>query len=142
MKNKQTIIIVALGIVAIGVIGALAWRGSNEGPGLYDDFARCLTEKGTKMYGAYWCSHCKNQKELFGPSWQYITYVECAIPNQQGQTAVCQQAGVTSYPTWQFSDGSRATGEQSFEQLSQKTRCTLRPRSEASPFTAATEGAS
>lgn len=133
MKNKQTVIIVALGVVALAVIGALAWRGSNQGSGLYDDFARCLTNKGAKMYGAYWCPHCKNQKELFGSSWRLVDYVECAIPNQPGQTGVCQPANIQVYPTWVFSDGNRVTGEMSFEQLSQQTGC---------PFTTTTEGAS
>jgi len=26
-------------------------------------FAKCLTENGAKMYGAYWCTHCENQKK-------------------------------------------------------------------------------
>src|SRR3989338_2875622 len=93
--------------------------------GVYDDFARCLTDKGAKMYGASWCSHCGNQKELFGSSWQYVTYVECTIADQQDQAVVCQQAGITSYPTWQFGDGSQVTGEMTFEQLSQQTGCLL-----------------
>src|SRR3989338_4753785 len=130
MKNKQTVIIVALGIVAIGVIGALAWRGSNEGPGQYDDFAKCLTEKGAKMYGAYWCPHCINQKEDFGKSWQYVTYVECSLPGGQAQTPVCKTAGIEGYPTWEFIDAetqnkTRASGELSFEQLSVYSGCPL-----------------
>jgi len=34
-------------------------------PGFYDEFAQCLTDKGVKMYGAYWCPHCQAQKALF-----------------------------------------------------------------------------
>lgn len=127
MKPKNILITIALVIVAIAGIAALAWKGSNQTPGQYDDLARCLTQKGVKMYGAEWCPHCKNQKELFGSSWQYVTYVECAIPNQQGQTIACQQAGVTSYPTWEFSGGKRVAGEMTFEQLSQQSGCSLQP---------------
>src|SRR5690242_11019622 len=29
-------------------------------------FAQALSASGTKMYGAFWCSHCNNQKALFG----------------------------------------------------------------------------
>src|SRR3989344_2860444 len=130
MKNKQAIII-AVTIIAVVAIGALAWKGSNQGPGQYDDFARCLTEKGAKMYGAYWCSHCKNQKELFGSSWQYVDYIECAIPNQQTQTGVCQNANIQSYPTWEFAGGNRVSGEMSFEQLSQQSGCPLRAATES-----------
>ena len=28
--------------------------------------ANRLKSRGSLMYGAYWCSHCQNQKELFG----------------------------------------------------------------------------
>ena len=31
-----------------------------------DSFAQCLTSKGMKMYGAWWCPHCAEQKESFG----------------------------------------------------------------------------
>ncbi len=31
-------------------------------------FARCLTDRQVKMYGAYWCPHCAEQKEMFGES--------------------------------------------------------------------------
>ena len=37
-----------------------------------DSFAKCLSAKGVKMYGAWWCPHCKDQKESFGYSFQYV----------------------------------------------------------------------
>lgn len=143
MKSKNILIIIALVIVGVAGLAALAWQSSNRQPSQYDDLARCLTEKAVKMYGADWCSHCKNQKKLFGNSWQYVTYVECAIPNQQGQTIACQQAGVTSYPTWEFADGKRVPGEMTLEQLSQQSGCPLsQGDSEASPITAPAGGTS
>jgi hypothetical protein len=60
-----------------------------------DDFAKCVTEKGWTMYGAVWCSHCKDQKELFGEAFQYIKYVECPDNIQ-----LCLDKGVNGYPTW------------------------------------------
>ena len=86
-------------------------------------FAQCLTEKGVKMYGASWCSHCQNQKALFGEAWRDVTYIECALPTGRGQTAACQAAGIQAYPTWEFPDGSRQTGELTFKQLGEKSGC-------------------
>ena len=40
------------------------------------DLALFLKEKGAKMYGAFWCSHCIEQKAPFGARAQ-IPYVEC-----------------------------------------------------------------
>ncbi|MEM4282495.1 MAG: hypothetical protein QXU88_02595 [Candidatus Woesearchaeota archaeon] len=90
-----------------------------------DIFAKCLTDSGVKMYGAYWCPHCQNQKAMFGESWKYINYVECAIPNERGQTKECTKAGIMAYPTWVFGDGSRVSGEQTFAQLASKSGCKL-----------------
>ncbi|MBI4439900.1 hypothetical protein HY638_02920 [Candidatus Woesearchaeota archaeon] len=89
----------------------------------YDTLAKCLSEKGVKMYGAYWCPHCQNQEKMFGDSWKYVTYVECSLPNRAGQTQICKDAKIEGYPTWEFSDGSRLSGELSFETLSQKSGC-------------------
>ncbi len=90
-----------------------------------DDFAKCLTEKEVKMYGAYWCPHCENNKKAFGDSWQYVTYVECAVEGQpQVQTAACTDAGISGYPTW-IIDGEKYPGEQTLENLARLSGCTL-----------------
>jgi glutaredoxin len=79
-------------------------------------FAQALTASGTKMYGAFWCSHCHAQKELFGAAQSELPYVECSNPDHsRNQTAI--DAGITSYPTWVFPDTSRHTGEMSFQEL-------------------------
>lgn len=87
--------------------------------------AQCLTEKGAKFYGAFWCSHCKNQKEMFGESAALLPYVECSTPDGNGQLDICKNNQIESYPTWEFSDGSRESGEVSLEKLSEKTGCQL-----------------
>lgn len=94
------------------------------GPGKYDEFAQCLTDKDATFYGAYWCPHCANQKQLFSNS-DKLPYVECSLPNKAGQTQICIQSNITTYPTWEFADGSRETGVQSLKKLSLKTGCKL-----------------
>lgn len=113
------------GIILAVIIAAIFVVNKKSEPGQYDDFAKCLSDSGVKMYGAYWCSHCKNQKEMFGNSWKHINYIECSLPNNSGQTTDCKQAGITAYPTWEFQDGERAQGELSFEDLSQYSNCEL-----------------
>ena len=94
-------------------------------PGPYDDFAKCLNDKGAKMYGTFWCSHCKDQKEMFGNSWKHVNYIECSTPDGKGQTEICAAEGIRGYPTWEFPDGERASGLISFQERSEKTGCTL-----------------
>ncbi|MBI2626570.1 MAG: hypothetical protein HYW69_03195 [Candidatus Nealsonbacteria bacterium] len=90
-----------------------------------ESLAQCLTEKGAKFYGAFWCSHCKNQKEMFGDAAALLPYIECSTEDGNGQLDACKDDNVTSYPTWEFADGSRETGEVSLEKLSEKTGCQL-----------------
>lgn len=109
-------------VLAIGAAIIFALTSSSQ-PGKYDSFAKCLTEKGVKMYGAYWCPHCQNQKEMFDKSWKHVDYIECSLPNSRSQTSTCKQAGIQSYPTWEFVGGNRLTGELSFDDLSQNSGC-------------------
>jgi thiol-disulfide isomerase/thioredoxin len=90
-----------------------------------DVFASCVTESGATFFGAYWCSHCNAQKGLFEDSMDFVNYVECSLPKRAGETEVCKQANIQSYPTWEFSDGSRVTGVQSLQTLADKTGCAL-----------------
>lgn len=121
MKNKTIIIIV---LIIIGLLVALAIRTSRQ-PGKLDNFARCLKEGGAVFYGAFWCPHCQSQKALFGKSAKFLPYVECSAPDGRGQTAVCKDKKIESYPAWEFKDGSRLNGEISLKQLADKTGCSL-----------------
>jgi hypothetical protein len=120
-RNKSVIawiMIVAGVFIAIWII--ISFTGSNK----YDEFAQCIDASGAKFYGAFWCSHCADQKNMFGSSSKYLPYVECSTSDKKSELPVCQQAGINSYPTWVFSDGSKG-GVLSLEQLSQRTNCPL-----------------
>ena len=93
----------------------------------YDGFARCLSQRGVKMYGAWWCPHCTEQKEKFGASFEYAPYIECGVKGDTSQkTQVCQDAGITHYPTWQFPPtGERVERVFPLEELSDRTGCAL-----------------
>lgn len=121
MRN-WTILIVVVGLI-IGGGFALNWN--SQRPGEHDAFAQCLTDSGVKMFGAYWCSNCQQQKSLFGRSWDYVNYIECSLPNQGGQTEECNDEGVEGYPTWEFADGERQMSVISLEQLSAISGCAL-----------------
>jgi hypothetical protein len=90
-----------------------------------DAFAKCLTAKQAKMYGAFWCPHCEEQKEKFGSSFQYAPYIECGIKGSKGIEPVCTQAGIKRFPTWIFADGTRVEGEHELDFLGQETGCSL-----------------
>jgi hypothetical protein len=92
----------------------------------YDSFAQCLAAKQAKMYGLYWCPHCADQKAMFGASFRYVPYVECAIKGSPKELAPeCKVAGVTLFPSWQFGLDPPHEGVLSLQALSQKTGCSL-----------------
>ncbi len=93
--------------------------------GRIDALAKCLTTKRATMYGSVLCSHCDDQKKLFGSSFEYVKYVECSIPFSRQVTPACQAAGIRFTPTWIFADGGRSEGMQTLEQLGKKTGCPL-----------------
>ena len=98
---------------------------SQNQPSKLDSFAKCLKEKQAIFYGAFWCPHCQRQKELFGTSEKFLSYVECSTPDGKAQISLCAQKKITGYPTWEFKDGSRLNGEVSLEKLAEKTSCQL-----------------
>lgn len=83
------------------------------------DLAKHLKETGAKMYGAFWCSHCEDQKETFGAGAD-IPYVEC-FPNgwEKGTplAQACSAVEITGFPTWILADGTRFEGEKTLEEL-------------------------
>src|SRR3989344_5221879 len=127
MKPSKPVLVtgIIIVIILVGFIGFNITDNTINVPSKYNSFAKCLTDNGVKMYGAYWCPHCNNQKQMFGSSWQYVNYIECSLPNRAGQTQVCNQAGIRAYPTWEFQDGNILEGELTFTQLSQYSNCQL-----------------
>ena len=113
----------ALVVAAFG----LAYYLNNRSRHKNDAFARCLTERGVKMYGAWWCPHCIEQKEKFAASFEYVPYVECGIKGEtHGQSQVCKDENVKHYPTWQFPPtGERVERIFSLQELSDRTGCSL-----------------
>ena len=119
-KSPGAYVVVVL--ILIGIIYLVANKES--GKGQYDDFAKYLTGQEVVMYGAEWCTHCKNQKKMFGASFQYVDYFECDVRGKNPRTKECLDAGVRGYPTWEIK-GELYPGEQSFETLSALTGCSI-----------------
>jgi len=78
-----------------------------------------LTKSGAKVYGASWCPHCQQQKEIFGASAGRLPYVECSPGGQKApQASECQAAHIESYPTWVI-NGKRIEEVLSVKQLAE-----------------------
>jgi thiol-disulfide isomerase/thioredoxin len=120
--NKVTISILVVIVLALGIGGTVYLKNR---PGPLDEFAQCLKKKNVVFYGAFWCPHCQNTKQMFGRSARLLPYVECSTPDGQAQNETCNSKGIKSYPTWIFPDGTRLEGEQSLSTLADKSGCPL-----------------
>lgn len=127
MKIKIVWLVVTI-IIAAG--GAAIWK-YNATPGELDSFAQCLEDRGAVFYGAFWCPHCVKQKKLFGKSARLLPYVECSTADGQGQLPECKNKDIQGYPTWEFADGSRVSGEMALKALADKTQCPLNTGADA-----------
>lgn len=76
--------------------------------------AQSLKDRGAKMYGAFWCSHCFEQKQAFGTdAVGTLPYVECYPDGYKGPTSInraCIDADVQGFPTW-IINGKKVEGD-------------------------------
>jgi len=76
-----------------------------------------LKQTGAKMYGAFTCPHCQNQKHLFGAeAAKQLNYVECHPQGQNAQPQTCQAEGIEGFPTWEI-NGQKYSGEKTLQEL-------------------------
>ena len=78
--------------------------------------AQHLTVTNAKMYGAYWCSHCLDQKKRFGEAQKLIPYVECDPKGEKPQTQLCIDKDIKGYPTWEI-NGKLLSGTRTLDEL-------------------------
>lgn len=106
------------------IVNAPAENQSDETASLdIQTLAQCFTNSGAKLYTAYWCGHCQNQKAMFGESLQYLAYVECDPGGENADPQACAEAGIRAFPTWILGDGTELVGTQKLEALASKTSC-------------------
>lgn len=115
LKSSKSKYYIAASVIGIIVLAGAAYSiYSINKPGEYDNFAKCLNEKGAVMYGAMsWCHFTQGQKAMFGRSFKYINYHEYT-----------ELPGIKKTPTWVI-NGEWHENAQSFDKLAALTGCKL-----------------
>ena len=81
--------------------------------------AKHLKKIGAKLYGTYWCPYCNQQKVLFGEeAFSQINYIECDPRGKNAKPALCRQAKIQGFPTWEIK-GKYYSGLQTLQELSE-----------------------
>lgn len=82
--------------------------------------AKHLHSVGAKLYGAFWCSHCLDQKEFFGrEAAKILDYVECfpdGVTKGTKMAQACLDAKLEGFPTWEI-NGQVLSGEKQLSEL-------------------------
>lgn len=82
--------------------------------------AKHLRSVGAKLYGAFWCSHCFEQKQMFGAeAAKILDYVECYPTGYRKGVKMekaCKDANIQGFPTWVI-NGQVLSGEKIFAEL-------------------------
>ena len=79
--------------------------------------AQHLSASGARMYSAYWCPHCHEQKELFGKqATAKLTVIECAPDGRNSQKALCDAKKIEGFPTWEI-NGQLDSGVKPLQKL-------------------------
>uniref|UniRef100_A0A1J3JE63 Thiol-disulfide oxidoreductase LTO1 n=1 Tax=Noccaea caerulescens TaxID=107243 RepID=A0A1J3JE63_NOCCA len=96
--------------------------------------AKHLNSIGAKMYGAFWCSHCLEQKQMFGrEAAKLLNYVECFPQGYKKGTKIfkaCSEAGIEGFPTW-IINGQVLSGEVELAELADMSGFSLDQANEA-----------
>jgi uncharacterized membrane protein len=102
---------------AINGVGWTITSGSGEAE---IALAQHLKKLDATMYGAFFCSHCYHQKQLFGRTAfkKLVNYVECHPQGNNPQVARCEKAGIKGFPTWEI-QGKQYPGTQPLEKLAE-----------------------
>jgi len=111
-KAKKIVTIVSVLVIIVAALIGYSVYANSASPGPYDNFAKCLTEKGAVMYGAIeWCEYTQEQAAMFGKSFKYVNYVD----HTKGPN-------IKITPTW-IINGERYERVQGFDKLAALTGC-------------------
>jgi hypothetical protein len=89
--------------------------------------AKCMTQKGIKLYTSRTCPHCTTQKEMFKDGLEYLSNTDCLKPDGSGWSDVCTVAGIEAVPTWIFVNADKVTGTTALNILAEKAGCEYNP---------------
>ena len=115
------------GIIVISLIPFIIFNVGQGEKENYDEFAKCITEKGVNMYGSFRCGICAKTRNMFGDSFQYISEIECHPQGENSQLDLCLDKAIEGTPTWilepAFFEEKRYTGFLSIEELEDFSGC-------------------
>lgn len=88
----------------------------NPAPKTDEETAKCIGEN-SELYVRLGCTHCENQKKMFGEYVSYLHPVDCFFEREK-----CAEVGIEATPTW-IINGEKVVGTQEISKLKELTGC-------------------
>ena len=114
--KKDNKIIIGLALTVIVIIAVIVFIKNYNSDTLNEELARCIASKSI-MYSQLGCSHCIEQKKLFGDYTSIFDIVECDEEPQK-----CADAGISGTPTW-IINNQKIVGVRTIKQLKELSGC-------------------
>ncbi|VVB79439.1 Uncharacterised protein [uncultured archaeon] len=114
MKRHSMITLGVIILVVIVALSVIYFRSLN--PGVPADIAKCIGDK-SELYVKLGCTHCEDQKKMFGDSYQYLKTIDCFY-----NLDLCLNKSIQATPTW-IIEGKQYVGLQQIETLQRVTGC-------------------
>jgi len=111
MKKKYISLLVIVSVLVFSVFILMRPTPTTD-----KEVAKCIGENSI-IYSQLGCSHCADQKNLFGDNYKYITEIDCFYNRD-----ACIEKGISGTPTWEIK-GQLYSGVQSIEKLKELTGC-------------------
>jgi len=121
-----------VGVIGLGWAASVGRPASDSGKGVAPPvrsestpatiaLAEHLTASGARVYTAYWCPHCHEQKELFGrQASEKLTVIECAPDGRNSQKALCDSKKIEGFPSWEI-NGQLDSGVKPLSKLAEQS---------------------
>jgi len=118
MKKEKKNLLITISFIVLAIAIAFAVMTLTKKPSITTDdaVAKCIG-KNSVLYVQLGCSHCEDQKKLFGTNYQYLNTIDCFY-----QTQKCIADGIEGTPTWVIK-GQKYVGVQTVEKLQELTNC-------------------
>ncbi|NEO44534.1 MAG: hypothetical protein F6K55_10525 [Moorea sp. SIO4A3] len=124
LTATMVMIVLILGVLGLYTLGNISRSASeinytitSSSSEAHMALAEHLQKLEAKMYGAFWCDHCNEQKEMFGQgAWSQVNYIECDAKGKNSRPDLCKAAKIKGFPTWEI-NGQLYLGKQSLQTL-------------------------
>ena len=106
--NQKYFLNIAIILIVLGGIVTVIYSSKTDSEDINKkSIVQCIKENGSTFYGAFWCPHCAEQKEILGRRKNNYNYIECSTPDSKDTTQICKDETIQNYPTWKFENDPR-----------------------------------